>query len=541
MLGAHPGHRRNWGHRTIRMGARDKKQLFFPGQWVLDCRVVRLLGRGGIAEVYEVLHKGERFALKIIQSAWIDDEVQAARMVLEGELLSMIRHPHVVDVQEAGVFEHAGKKLVWLRMELLHGRTLREEMCQREELLSVPLICAYLWQSALGAHQCHVLGAVHRDIKPENLFVTPGPVIKLLDFGLAKLLHGGFETGEGQRLGTPLYMSPEQIRGQSVTPAADVYALAVVGWEMFAGINPFVDDPRAYDLRVLYHRHFSVVPPPLTNIGVPLPIADVIARGLEKSPRLRPQNGLVFAREIEAAFQRALDENPRLASDGPGDPSPETVAAFREDGLRFGTGPTHERISTPMNLRRSRPSMPGKPVLRAVTERLPPSPPRPAAAPVVYLSTRTSSGVRPAMAAITKPLQKEHPELEADGALARRRAEPALPFPAMDQGDGVLPAERTEQRETVPMAPPVGAARPRGAWPTWMAPTLSAEATAEAPVNPMERTEYRAMVASRAAPKPARPERRLLVDSRGELWVICVLGLLLVLLAGTVVALEIRG
>jgi serine/threonine protein kinase len=284
MLGAHPGHRRYWGHRKILMGARDKKQLFFPGQWVLDCRVIRLLGRGGIAEVYEVLHKGERFALKIIQSAWIDDEVQAARMVLEGELLSMIRHPHVVDVQEAGVFEHAGKKLVWLRMELLHGRTLREEMCQREELLSVPLICAYLWQSALGAHQCHVLGAVHRDIKPENLFVTPGPVIKLLDFGLAKLLHGGFETGEGQRLGTPLYMSPEQIRGQSVTPAADVYALAVVGWELFAGINPFVDDPRAYDLRVLYHRHFSVVPPPLTNIGVPLPIADVIARGLEKSP-----------------------------------------------------------------------------------------------------------------------------------------------------------------------------------------------------------------------------------------------------------------
>lgn len=160
----------------------QKEWFLRPGDVFEGFRVVRPLGRGGIGEVYEVAHDGERSALKVVTGAWPDEE----RLLAEGRILELVSHPNVVNVHECGV-SHEG--VIWIRMELLRGRTLRDLMNRRGRA-SARLVCAYMRSVSLGAHQCHVVGVIHRDIKPENVFVTVDERVKLLDFGIAKL-HGG--------------------------------------------------------------------------------------------------------------------------------------------------------------------------------------------------------------------------------------------------------------------------------------------------------------------------------------------------------------
>lgn len=327
---------------TTSSAPRERRPLLKPGDVFRGFHVVRMLGKGGIGEVYEVLHQGKPYALKVIQTQWLKDEAQIRRMTLEGELLVRIKHPYVVDVFETGVAEGS---VVWIRMELLRGMTLRE-MLRRRGLLSIALVCSYVRHAALAAHQCHVLGVIHRDIKPENIFVAlPEERAKLLDFGLAKL-HGSPDTAEGNRHGTPLYMAPEQIRGHRVTPATDVYALGLVAYEALCGAHPFVEDEGDYDLYALYHRHFSEVPPELTQIGVPAPIAEVVARALEKDPRHRYSNGFTFAEALWGAWQLVDAEDPESCAPNPGEPSAAELVARAGEGLRFGTtGPSSRRKS----------------------------------------------------------------------------------------------------------------------------------------------------------------------------------------------------
>lgn len=345
-----------------------KKPQLKPGDRFGAFRVERLLGSGGIGEVYEVTHKGGRYALKIIQSKWLDNEAQARRMMLEGQLLVCIRHPHVVDVLDTGITDEG---IVWQRMELLHGATLRE-ILQTEALLSLALGCAYLRQAALGAHQCHAIGAVHRDLKPENIFVMrPEEHVKILDLGLAKLLHGGTDTAEGQRLGTPLYMAPEQIRAsRDITPATDVYALGVVGWEMFGGVHPFVEDPRSYDIFELYQKHFAEVPLHLSTIGLPAKLADVLACALAKHPRDRFPHGLAFARAVQLAWDEIVREQPEQDTH-PGEPPLARVLTSSPHAYSFGTGPTEPSRAPRRSDPERRSSLPGRPVERASLQPLP--------------------------------------------------------------------------------------------------------------------------------------------------------------------------
>ncbi|AGP35446.1 hypothetical protein SCE1572_13470 [Sorangium cellulosum So0157-2] len=309
--------------------------LLKPGTWfVRRFRVDRLLGQGGMGAVYAVTEKGQSWALKLVRSEFLDDPDQRRRLLREGEVLARMRHPNVVQVHEVGLTDNL---TAWYRMELLDGVTFREEL-RRRRALSLPLACATVRAAALGAGHLHLFGGIHRDIKPENLFIVRGPRdVKLLDFGLARL-SGAPDTLDAQTHGSPLYMAPEQIRDEVPTPATDVYALGLIAYEAIAGFHPFGDARAAGRVDALFAKHLNEVPPPLTRVGVPEEISDVIARAINKVPRERHRDGLAFADALWDAFL-AMRDAPSTRDTNPGEPEISEVLRWGNEQAAATTGP----------------------------------------------------------------------------------------------------------------------------------------------------------------------------------------------------------
>src|SRR5580704_1452322 len=230
------------------MGKRsaDREPMFKPKARFHVFVIVRLLGMGGVAEVYEAMYMGKRCALKVLQRRFHLDRTQMARAEKEARILTHIRHPNVIDVHDTGI--HEG--IFWMRMEMVDGIDLRTAL-HRLAPLSVGLAAAWLVQAAHGAHQCHVLGVIHRDIKPENVFITRTSVVKLIDLGIAKMWGDLSTLQDGADApaptGTAPYMSPEQARGELVTPASDVYALGMTFYEALTGEHPFLTGGQVYE------------------------------------------------------------------------------------------------------------------------------------------------------------------------------------------------------------------------------------------------------------------------------------------------------
>jgi serine/threonine-protein kinase len=203
-------------------------------------RVVRCLKSGGMGSVYEVLDEATagRRALKVMLPSLMSSPDLRARFAREARITGSLESDHIVRVFDAGVEEPSGTP--FLAMELLRGEDFGS-MLRRRGALPPAEVALYLFHAALGLDRAHAAGIVHRDLKPENLFVTArddgSPCVKVLDFGIAKVL----ETGDGATLtqnmiGTPSYMAPEQIRSErTITPAADVHALAHVAYAMLVG------------------------------------------------------------------------------------------------------------------------------------------------------------------------------------------------------------------------------------------------------------------------------------------------------------------
>ncbi len=327
--------------------------MFRPGEHFLRFLIVRLIGTGGISEVYEVKDRGRRCAIKVLQRRYAGVLRQNRRAEKEGRFLTMINHPNVIDVQEVGTAEtgvHAG--VFFIRMELLEGLDLREAL-YRIGPMSVALAGSWIRQAAYGAHQCHAVGIVHRDIKPENIFLTPPRSVKLLDLGIATTSDKRFatmETDEAKHtpIGTPLYMAPEMATGEaSATPASDVYALGMTLREMVTGWHIFNPEGSTYDYWTIVRRQALGKIPLLTEDedGIPAYLAEVIDRALSKDPRDRQPNGLAFANEVEAACKRYAAEHPDEDAN-PGEPAINWLVEH-DDVPSFGTGPTSARRSAP--------------------------------------------------------------------------------------------------------------------------------------------------------------------------------------------------
>jgi serine/threonine-protein kinase len=240
-------------------------------------------------------------AIKQLPAHLATDPAVRRRFTAEARVLASLDHPHVVPVFD--FVERDGVCL--LVMELLPGGTLRSRVTAAggfaaPHSVAVSLACA----SGLGA--AHRRGILHRDIKPENMLFAASGVVKVTDFGIAKVIGGPdtVVTRDGDVLGTPAYIAPEQVRGGQLSPATDVYALATVLYELLAGVLPFPEE--AEQIAILF-KHAYEKPVPLRDASpdVPGPVAAVVMRGLATEPAERFATAEAFGVALAEACTRA--------------------------------------------------------------------------------------------------------------------------------------------------------------------------------------------------------------------------------------------
>jgi hypothetical protein len=257
-------------------------------------RLLRPIGTGGMGTVYEAEDKtsGRHVALKLLSQRFTGSDRAVERFRQEGRLASMLSHPHCVFVFAAD--EEAGQP--YIVMELMTGTTLQDLVRERGPLPLEEAVGKIL-DVIEGLREAHRLGLIHRDIKPSNCFVEPNGRVKVGDFGLAKALAGsGNLTITGSFMGTPLYASPEQVRGDKVDHQTDVYSVAATLYFLLTGRAPFETGDSAATLA----RIVSDPAPPMRSLRPELSFAldQVILRGLERDRKRR-------WRDLEA-FQSAL-------------------------------------------------------------------------------------------------------------------------------------------------------------------------------------------------------------------------------------------
>jgi eukaryotic-like serine/threonine-protein kinase len=287
-------------------------RTFNVGERVLErYEIRRFIARGGMGEVYEAfdLLLGESVALKTLASTVLDDDRAAARFKGEARLARRVTHANVCRILEFGVHDRivAGEvpeSIPFLTMEFLRGETLADRIGRRGRFSpeeAMPLVR----QIIAGLRAIHLAGIVHRDLKSENIFLVAdargGERAVLMDFGLARALDGSVRTTlphlATARAGTIDCMAPEQIEGAPVGPAADIYALGVLLYELFTGRRPFVKVPPAERL---------VRPPPLPSAVVPALARTwdpIIARCLARQPEDRFPTVDYLLASLPAAFR----------------------------------------------------------------------------------------------------------------------------------------------------------------------------------------------------------------------------------------------
>ncbi len=276
-------------------------------------RIERFLGKGGMATVLAAtdLETGRQVALKVMRSMYSGDETLLERFRREAEVLRKINHHAVVGVEDAGQLPGGN---FFIALELLEGETLKR-FISREIRVPLPLLVPVIEGLSGALTAAHDAGVVHRDIKPSNIFLPAGPekslsqrdsasLVKLVDFGVAKIAGAAKLTITGGSVGTFKYMSPEQLRGAGdVDHRADVYALGVVAYEALSGEHPFASDKtRVEVVQMILNGDY----PRLRKSRPELPksIELVVAKAMHHERGLRYQTVEEFSRD----FTRAATE-----------------------------------------------------------------------------------------------------------------------------------------------------------------------------------------------------------------------------------------
>jgi serine/threonine protein kinase/dienelactone hydrolase len=279
------------------------------GTTVLHYRVLERVGEGGMGVVYkaEDTRLKRSVALKFLPPDLTRDPEAKARFTQEAQAASSLQHPNICTIHD--INETEGGQL-FICMDLYEGETLKEKIDRGQ--LSIEEGMSIAVQVAQGLARAHEKGIVHRDIKPANIFVSNDGIVRILDFGLAKLSGQSRITREGSTLGTAAYMSPEQARGDEVDQRTDVWALGAVLYEMFTGRLPFKTE---YQTALVYSiLNEDPEPPTAVRTEMRDELETVILKALEKDPGERYTSGA----EMLAALQEQQLSGPSAIK--PGDP-----------------------------------------------------------------------------------------------------------------------------------------------------------------------------------------------------------------------------
>jgi TonB family protein len=264
--------------------------------------VVGELGRGAMGIVYEAVDPliGRTIAIKVIHPQSLTDvserEFVRDRLFREARSAGSLAHPGIVIIFD--VAQDADS--AYIAMERVDGPTLQQMLISGPRQKSLEIL-NILWQTAAALDYAHAHGVIHRDIKPSNLMLQSGMVVKVTDFGIAKITETMHQTQSGIILGTPSYMSPEQINGKPVNGKTDQFSLAVIAFEMLTGIKPFQAD----SLAALVHMIVYEPRPSARTVNPELPadVDDVLKKGLSQFPEERYESCSDFVAALEAAVQ----------------------------------------------------------------------------------------------------------------------------------------------------------------------------------------------------------------------------------------------
>src|SRR6266567_5368471 len=286
------------------------------GKHIAHFEITGKLGEGGMGVVYEAIdrHLDRRVALKILPPEKVADPARKLRFIQEAKAASALNHPNIITIYDIS----AADGVDYIAMELVAGRTLEDLLAKRRPKVSEVLKYAVQIADALAA--AHAAGIVHRDLKPANVMVTESGLVKVLDFGLAKLTDREevseddvtrterAVTEDGTVVGSAAYMSPEQAEGRKVDARSDIFSFGLVLYEMLSGNRAFRAETRMATMAAVLNKE----PTPISEItpGLPKELERIVARCLRKDLARRSQS----IAEIKIALEELKEETESGAS-----------------------------------------------------------------------------------------------------------------------------------------------------------------------------------------------------------------------------------
>jgi serine/threonine-protein kinase len=295
---------------------------------VIDRRyqIIERIADGAMGIVYRGvrLNLDRPVAIKVMHASLRDEMKGKERFEREAKVMARLEHPHCVSIIDFGL--HGNKPFVV--MELVRGRSLYEVLVEQGRF-EVTRALDIMGQVLSGLSHAHEQGIIHRDIKPANIMVTPkaplGVHVRILDFGLARMLGSSASLSDGVAVGTPSYMAPEQCRGDALDARVDIYAAGVVLFEMLTGRKPFVADEPIEIIK----QHLKDPPPRLSDVapGDYGAVEDVVSRALSKDPADRYPSAVAMAEALAAvrSGRESADSTAQMIVGGGRKPPPPTV------------------------------------------------------------------------------------------------------------------------------------------------------------------------------------------------------------------------
>jgi serine/threonine protein kinase len=260
-------------------------------------RIKGLIGEGGMASVYSAIDEklDRRVAIKVLHSHLARNQDIRQRFHQEARSISGIDHPNIIKIYD---FSGNDSSQLWIVTEILYGVDLAEYVQRFPKNRLHPLVATLITREICKAlSEAHQFGIVHRDVKPENIMVLDSGRVKLMDFGIAKIAQNPSATQTGTFMGSPSYMSPEQIRGLKVDFRTDIYSLAVLFYEIVSGVLPFVGNNTADVIHKITLGKFS--PPIAINPQLPLRLNQIILQGMQGEREERYKTVKQFATDLD--------------------------------------------------------------------------------------------------------------------------------------------------------------------------------------------------------------------------------------------------